>query len=1057
MMAKRERNRIISFLITMTLLIGAMSVDVGAVETSTKDRELNVASQGLSEVQLEYGYHGISLNSKARAKKAGLAKMLSSFDDQKAGVDYVKDRVTFLADTEDRAREVASCYNGELVFYQYGVAAVSLDFEEAQAQVNSDLPSGERLPMNMKELLQLSAREDNNLPAVFPDRIVKLDTIPVDEAMLQTLPDPLITYNSKGGRLNTNDPYINAQYYHKYVNDYEVWEDDITGEGVTVAVIDTGVNPNHEDLIDNLLLDKQYNPIAADAEQTYYTDTKDATDDHGHGTHCAGIVAASIGNGVGGSGVAPGASIIPIKVLDVEGRGETSHTLAAINYAVEQGADIISMSLGDDRFEPECAEVVQNAIKENVVIVASAGNENTSLFQYPAAYDGVISVSALSKSEGSESECYYMNDDSLTEETLQKCIGILNAGDCTKPLRAAEYSNYGWSTIAAPGTDILSTYRGEKGGGEDYFVSSGTSMATPIVSGIIALMKEVDPELTPSEVEEYIKQSSDKVTYRRTGENDHVVLKCGMLNAKTAVDLVRGESDPETPVFCDYRTREDGSVIASSDEYLRIQGSGRIYYTDNGKDPKKNGKLYRGPIPLDFNGKKTFKAVSFANGKYTSAAVLTMTARVEATRIEAEKEKIIIQPGKSLKVKAVCSPLNAAMRLSYSVDNKTDFQISSTGVLKAGKKALPGQSTIITMTDYYTGEEATLQAVIAQAPGRIVVPEDLPSLLSTSEDLGHATVYDLKEEFGKVNEEFKEILEFSSSNPKVAAVENGVLIPKSAGKAKITATLQDGSNRKKTWTIAVVDPVRRLGVETDTLCYASEEYSDYGALGNRGCKVVLKAYDEREERIGLKYDRLSFVSSDPNILKVSKKGVVTPGKKAEIGDTASVEVRTVDGTEKSVRFDFTIVEPIKDFWLEVNAYEKSGEEVGQLIRSDKLRKWSAVIPGSDGYGHIVLHSSLPHNDDYEYEYHFRYTERDASDPDRTIFGPEFSESFADWGMEFLIDDENIIGFDWDEESDRIDDNPAYLELYHPGTTNVTYRVADGSGKKVVVKCTVLQK
>lgn len=222
----------------------------------------------------------------------------------------------------------------------------------------------------------------------------------------------------------------------------QVWGTE-TGAGVVVAVLDTGIDADHPDLIDNVIGGKGY--IRRESW---------SNDGQGHGTHVAGTVAA-IDNEIGYVGVAPQASLYGVQVLDRNGSGRLSYLLSGINWAINNGADVITMSLSFgstvtiDQL-PGLAGALDAAEAAGVVVVAAAGNNGSSVVPYPAKYPSVIAVAATA-----------------------------DASD-----NIASYSNWGAEVdVAAPGSSISSTW---KNGG--YNTISGTSMATPHVAGVAALI-----------------------------------------------------------------------------------------------------------------------------------------------------------------------------------------------------------------------------------------------------------------------------------------------------------------------------------------------------------------------------------------------------------------------------------------------------------------------------------------------------------------------------------------------------------------------------------------
>jgi thermitase len=249
-----------------------------------------------------------------------------------------------------------------------------------------------------------------------------------------------------------------------------VWNEGITGsKRVRVAVIDTGVDYTHPDLKDNMDAASGFN---------FVSNTPDARDDHNHGTHCAGTIGGVGNNGVGVTGVNWNVTIIPIKFLDANGSGSLAGAVQSIQHATKLGVDIMSNSWGGGPFTQSLYDVIMEARNKGILFVAAAGNDsndNDARASYPASYqiDNVVSVAATD------------NQDKL-----------------------ASFSNYGRRVVhvAAPGVKILSTL---KNGG--YGAFSGTSMATPHVAGIAALLRSANPSLNYAQLKDLLIRSSDKV------------------------------------------------------------------------------------------------------------------------------------------------------------------------------------------------------------------------------------------------------------------------------------------------------------------------------------------------------------------------------------------------------------------------------------------------------------------------------------------------------------------------------------------------------------------
>ncbi|NJD27505.1 MAG: hypothetical protein FIA92_04340, partial [Chloroflexi bacterium] len=265
-----------------------------------------------------------------------------------------------------------------------------------------------------------------------------------------------------------------------------------TGAGVRVAILDTGVDLTHPDLIGNLDADLGLNCMTAGPPQ----------DGHGHGTHVAGITAAVTGNDVGVAGVAPDARIVPIKVLDDTGYGEWSNLICAIDYLTGLMLDtdpdndvlVANMSLGDvgsigDCLDGGVREAICTSVEAGITYVAAAGNSTVNVSTFiPAAYPEVIAVSAITDLDGEPGG-------------LGGCwLWIVYCDDTL-----AEFSNYGLGIdVAGPGTNIYSSW---VGGG--YRSESGTSMAAPHVAGVAALVKAARPAMTPTDIEDLLKATGE--------------------------------------------------------------------------------------------------------------------------------------------------------------------------------------------------------------------------------------------------------------------------------------------------------------------------------------------------------------------------------------------------------------------------------------------------------------------------------------------------------------------------------------------------------------------
>ncbi len=276
----------------------------------------------------------------------------------------------------------------------------------------------------------------------------------------------------------------------KAINSKTAWDKTTGSNSILVGVIDTGIDRTHEDLNDNMWVNTGEipdNSIDDDGNgyvDDYYgwdwvNDDNDPMDDHGHGTHCAGTIAAVGNNNLGVVGVSWDTSIMALKFLNSDGYGSVSDAAIAITYAVDMGADISSNSWGSFISSRFVSDAIEYAHDKGMILVVAAGNSNLdALNTFPASDKYVMAVAAID----------YNNN-------------------------KADFSNYGPKIdVAAPGVDILSTKAAvcpmcsdKVTVGTNYCHVSGTSMATPHVAGLAALILSVNPDLTNEEVRQIIR------------------------------------------------------------------------------------------------------------------------------------------------------------------------------------------------------------------------------------------------------------------------------------------------------------------------------------------------------------------------------------------------------------------------------------------------------------------------------------------------------------------------------------------------------------------------
>jgi serine protease len=310
-----------------------------------------------------------------------------------------------------------------------------------------------------------------------------------------------------------NDPQYKYQWHFGQIGMPEAWKL-ADGEGVVVAVIDTGVayeNWGDFHRVPDLAGAKFVKPY------NFVDDNDHADDDHGHGTHVSGTIAQTTNNGIGVAGIAHHATIMPLKVLSRAGSGSVAAIADAIHYAADNGAKVINMSLGG-RFRSRVLEkAVKYAHDKGVVVVCAAGNDSAHRVSYPAAYPGAVAVAAT---QFDETTTFYSN--------YGKEIDVAAPGGNTQ----VDQNNDGMPDGVLQNTINPANIR-EDG----YFPFMGTSMASPHVAGVAALV--IQQGVTdPDAVEKVLKDTARKPN-TKSGKMDKERYGAGIIDAPAAVKKAR--------------------------------------------------------------------------------------------------------------------------------------------------------------------------------------------------------------------------------------------------------------------------------------------------------------------------------------------------------------------------------------------------------------------------------------------------------------------------------------------------------------------------------------
>jgi serine protease len=431
--------------------------------------------------------------------------------------------------------------------------------------------------------------------------------------------------------LQPNDSAYRLQWHYPLISLPAAWDVTIGDPGVIVAVVDTGILSGHPDLRGQLVPGYDFirDPARAGDGDGIDPNPEDPGNRENpaassfHGTHVAGTVAARGNNGIGVAGVAWGARIMPLRALGAS--GGTSYDVAqAVRFAAglpndsgsvpARRADIINLSLGGEGFSQINQQLYRDLRQQGIFVVSSAGNEASTAPGYPAAYDSVISVSAVD---------------------IQRQI--------------ASYSNRGTTIdIAAPGGDsgadingdgypdgVLSTGGSATASGIDfaYVFLSGTSMAAPHVSGVIALMKSINPNLTPQQFETLLQSGRLTDDLGAPGRDD--LYGHGLINARLAVeaalDSIGAEFTAPASLQASSLNLNFGTSLETLTLFLSNAGSGELRVTGVDSD---SPWLQISPDGVDSQGLGRYRLAADRGQLGEGLYAATVTARSSANTLE---------------------------------------------------------------------------------------------------------------------------------------------------------------------------------------------------------------------------------------------------------------------------------------------------------------------------------------------------------------------------------------------------------------------------------------
>lgn len=858
---RKKMKRYVALLVSIVLLI-ANTAGVQASNVANDSKNVLVDSSKV-----------YSSNSLLENKQV-LASFLPEIQELDEGVDYAKRQLVFLTDSKEEANQIADSYHARLISYEYGVGVLLLGQEQS-----------------VVDTLIMSANPYNQLPVLWPNYVSRPAGNKVSDNNIVV--DP---YMDK----DVENAYDYFQWHHDIVGSTYAWNAGYMGQDVDVAVLDTGVL-THNDL--KLTSAKAFLEAHSDAYPEEYTeddqedpqvssndvsdndvsdndvsdndvsdnDVKDPTQDvYGHGTHVAGIIGAKL-NGKMGAGIAPNVNLHNIKIIGDNGYGLDSDIMAGINYASRVlEVDVINMSLRTTEYNALYEDVVQEAISEGTVFVVAAGNENNESKCYPAAFKNVICVAATTKTNA-----------------------------------RADYSNFGsWVDVAAPGSEISASYMLSE---NNYMRLSGTSMATPVVAGEVAVLlsaKDKFPELNDKQgkdlvlaVEKILKKGVIPARGTKIGTGIPTLPK--LLNIKTV-----GET-PNVPVL----SLKSGIYnIPSIDVSVKADKGTRIYYSLDGKAPTyKEGKLspnaipYKGVISIEGAKKVTLNAIAINRNQLASKAVTAtyhLKPMISSVSLNGYDRLVA---GNIMKVKASITPSYAANQvLKYSVaPAKKGVTIDQTGLLKSAKTAVSGNYVVSVATTDGSNivTSKTIQVVKAAIIRSIGFQSTTYQETRKETNLEKDFAKELKITYRSGGPISGNDMIWESSNEKVATIDkSGKVTIAGPGTTTIKATTKDGSQKTASTKLIIKQAVTSIDFVIDNeggnLYYMAPGTSkkinvtiNKNAPKATNEKVEYSVFPENQ---GLSISKDGVLKATSNIVKQDYTITVTAQDKSAVENNVSV-------------------------------------------------------------------------------------------------------------------------------------------------------------------------
>jgi len=897
-MKNAKPRRILSLLLALLFVVVLLPSVYAEEEAEEQPAESKPLPEGLAGMPDGYVLSSAELSAKKAIRDSGVLDILGT---KEPGKDYVVDEVLVNAESEEHAQAIAAAYNAELLEFEGHAALLRLNGISVPDAVAAGMdPAFNLPPVDPNYIVRLDPIEPDNNDDSDPDAYASSYYMPEREHWKQWFES---SANPDKYLKNPSDQY---QYMHDMVDSFAAWGYMWGEQAPLVALIDSGIDQSHEDL-EHVYFYEAWDFVGND-------DTPE--DVNGHGTLLAGIIGATADNGVGGAGIAPQASIMPIRVLDRYGEGKISNYVKAINFASQHGADIILLGFAEDLY----ASTLQNAITEangkGKLVIAPMGDDGSNLKQYPAAMDGVVAVAAVN--QGGE---------------------------------RAIYSNYGdWCDLAAPGSRIWTTARNNK-----YACADGTALAAAVVAGVAYL---------------------DMNTFLGKYEETEQRLKAGAVSCKSAgcgkgvvnIGKMLEKYDGKLNVSPEFLVKlQDGTKFWSDDRKayelprsaeLEVAAPGAYYYKEyttvytlDGTTPQvANGEFVNGNFDrgwAEFNLEEfevgdvvTLKAMfitDFAVSKISTWKI-TIIPENDSTvlgniTIAIQDPKAVVS-GKSVTMEATVksgSETNVDQAVTWSITGRSGCENTSinekTGKLTT-KSTDVGYVTVKATSVANPAKSKSLKVYVKQIlpVGTIALNEK--ALKMYDDGYRSLSITTLKDSKGNSIAVSSRAFHWSSSNTKVAEVDqNGNVSAKSKGTAVITCQALDGSGKKATCKVTVLVPLRIVTIAQPNIEIAS------------GSSMTMKTYTDPSNA----NDKALVweIVSAPSGVTVTNKGVVKVPSTVTSG-TIELKASSHDGYWPSATDTVTLkIIPSKAEWVRIPSYSGFTGPT-DLIKKDKNGSITAV-------------------------------------------------------------------------------------------------------------------